>query len=83
MDAAALAEPLAVGAHAVRLAGALLGMRVLVIGAGPIGLATAAFAQRAGARDVVVSEIDAQRRARAGRLGFSSTFILAIWTRSP
>ena len=39
LDAAALAEPLAVGAHAVRLAGSLLGLRVLVIGAGPIGLA--------------------------------------------
>jgi (R,R)-butanediol dehydrogenase / meso-butanediol dehydrogenase / diacetyl reductase len=71
MDAAALAEPLAVGAHAVRLAGSLLGKPVLVIGAGPIGLATAAFALRAGARDVVVSEIDAERRARAGRLGAS------------
>ncbi len=69
LDAAALAEPLAVGAHAVRLAGQLLGRRVLVIGAGPIGLATAAFAARAGARDVVVSEIDSRRRERAGRLG--------------
>jgi (R,R)-butanediol dehydrogenase/meso-butanediol dehydrogenase/diacetyl reductase len=69
LDAAALAEPLAVGAHAVRFAGQLLGCRVLVIGAGPIGLATAAFAQRAGARDIVVSEIDPERRTRAGRLG--------------
>lgn len=69
LDAASLAEPLAVGAHAVRLAGQLLGRRVLVIGAGPIGLATTAFARRAGARDVVVSEIDAARRERAGRLG--------------
>lgn len=69
LDAAALTEPLAVGAHAVRLAGPLLGMRVLVVGAGPIGLATAAFARRAGARDVVVSEIDDERRARAGKLG--------------
>ncbi len=69
LDAAALAEPLAVGAHAVRLAGSLLGRRVLVIGAGPIGLATAAFAQRAGARDVVISEIDSERRARAGSHG--------------
>ena len=68
-DAAALAEPLAVGAHAVRLAGPLLGRRVLVVGAGPIGLATAAFARRAGARDVVVSEIDETRRERATRLG--------------
>ncbi|MGE0700394.1 MAG: zinc-binding dehydrogenase [Hyphomicrobiaceae bacterium] len=69
LDVAALAEPLAVGAHAVRYAGQLLGCRVLVIGAGPIGLATAAFAARAGARDVVVSEIDPIRRERALRLG--------------
>lgn len=69
LDAAALAEPLAVGAHAVRLAGPILGKRVLVIGAGPIGLATAAFAARAGARDVIVSEIDDARRSRATRLG--------------
>ena len=72
LDAAALAEPLAVGAHAVRLAGQLLGRRVLVIGAGPIGLATTAFARRAGARDVVVSELDATRRERALRLGASA-----------
>lgn len=69
LDAAALAEPLAVGAHAVRLAGPLLGKRVLIVGAGPIGLATAAFANRAGARDVVVSEIDETRRSRATQLG--------------
>jgi (R,R)-butanediol dehydrogenase / meso-butanediol dehydrogenase / diacetyl reductase len=72
LDAAALAEPLAVGAHAVRLAGQLLGRRVLIIGAGPIGLATTAFARRAGSRDVVVSEIDPTRRARALRLGSSA-----------
>lgn len=72
LDAAALAEPLAVGAHAVRLAGQLLGRRILIIGAGPIGLATAAFARRAGARDVVVSEIDATRRERASKLGASA-----------
>ncbi|MBV8398797.1 MAG: alcohol dehydrogenase catalytic domain-containing protein, partial [Acetobacteraceae bacterium] len=42
---AALTEPLAVGAHAVRIAGDLYGARVLVIGAGPIGLAVTAFAR--------------------------------------
>jgi 2-desacetyl-2-hydroxyethyl bacteriochlorophyllide A dehydrogenase len=67
--AAALAEPLAVGAHAVRAAGPLLGRRVLVIGAGPIGNATLLFAKASGARDVVVSELDAARRERALRLG--------------
>jgi (R,R)-butanediol dehydrogenase/meso-butanediol dehydrogenase/diacetyl reductase len=68
---AALTEPLSVGAHAVRLAGALLCARVLVIGAGPIGLAVTVFARLAGARHLVVSELDPVRRNRAGRLGAS------------
>lgn len=70
--AAALAEPLAVGAHAVRSAGPLLGRRVLVIGAGPIGNATLLFARAAGARHVVVSELDPTRRNRAKHLGASA-----------
>jgi len=74
LDHAALAEPLAVGAHAVRLAGPLLGRRVLVVGAGPIGLAATAFAARAGARDIIVSEIDATRRERS--LGLGATALI-------
>jgi len=66
---AALTEPLAVGAHAVLLAGSIVGARVLVIGAGPIGLAVSAFAQFAGARQVGVSEIDPTRRQRAVHAG--------------
>jgi (R,R)-butanediol dehydrogenase/meso-butanediol dehydrogenase/diacetyl reductase len=69
LRAAALAEPLAVGAHAVRLAGSLYGRDVLVVGAGPIGLAVVAFARFAGARRITVSEIDPVRRARAGTFG--------------
>jgi (R,R)-butanediol dehydrogenase / meso-butanediol dehydrogenase / diacetyl reductase len=66
---AALTEPLAVGLHAVRAAGSLLGVRVLIVGAGPIGLATMLFAKAAGAREVVVAEPGHARRALAGRLG--------------
>jgi (R,R)-butanediol dehydrogenase/meso-butanediol dehydrogenase/diacetyl reductase len=66
---ATLTEPLAVGAHAVRAAGNLFGARVLVIGAGPIGLAVAMLARLAGASDVVVSEIAAGRRAKAAMIG--------------
>ncbi len=66
---AALAEPLAVGAHAVRMAGAILGARVLILGAGPIGLGVLQFARAAGAGAVVVSEPDATRRQRAASLG--------------
>jgi (R,R)-butanediol dehydrogenase / meso-butanediol dehydrogenase / diacetyl reductase len=69
---AALTEPLAVGAHAVKAAGNLFGRRVLVIGAGPIGLATALFAQVNGAREIVISEPAAGRRALAARLGLAA-----------
>lgn len=48
LDALALVEPLAIGAHAVRRAGVTKGEFVLVVGAGPIGLGTMAFARAAG-----------------------------------
>lgn len=70
---AALAEPLAVGAHAVRMAGAILGARVLILGAGPIGLGVLQFARAAGAGTVVVSEPDPTRRQRATSLGGAAT----------
>ncbi|MBV9250246.1 MAG: zinc-binding dehydrogenase [Acetobacteraceae bacterium] len=70
---AALTEPLSVGLHAVRLAGSLLGARVLVIGAGPIGIAVTTFAHAAGARDLIVSEIDPVRRKRAETFGATAT----------
>jgi (R,R)-butanediol dehydrogenase/meso-butanediol dehydrogenase/diacetyl reductase len=69
----AMVEPLAVGFHAVRKAGSVLGARVLVIGAGPVGLAVTQFARLAGAASVVVSEPRAAGRARAARLGASGT----------
>ncbi len=72
LKAAALTEPLAVGAHAVRLAGSIYGRRVLVVGAGPIGLAVLLFARFAGARSVAVSELDPDRRQRAADLGATS-----------
>jgi 2-desacetyl-2-hydroxyethyl bacteriochlorophyllide A dehydrogenase len=64
----ALLEPLAVAQHAVALAGVAPGMRVLVVGAGPIGLGVAAIARLAGA-EVTVSEPAAGRRARALQVG--------------
>lgn len=47
--AAAMVEFLAIGAHAVRRSGAWEGDRVLVTGAGPIGLGAALFARLRGA----------------------------------
>jgi len=65
----ALVEPLAVGLHAVRKAGSLLGANVLVIGGGPVGLAVAIFARLGGAARVAVSEPHAMRRRRATEVG--------------
>lgn len=71
--AGAMVEPLAVGLHAVRKAGHLLGARVLVIGAGPVGQAVAIFARVAGAACVVVSEPRAPARRRAEAMGATAT----------
>lgn len=66
---AALIEPLAVALHAVRVGGLSAGQRVLITGAGPIGLAVALWARFLGARDVVVSEYAPDRRKLAMRMG--------------
>lgn len=65
----ALAEPLAVGLHAVNVAGLVPGQEVLVIGAGPIGLAVTLWARFFGAESVLVSEPAAGRRAMAEQVG--------------
>jgi L-idonate 5-dehydrogenase len=52
----ACAEPLSVALHAVNQAGKLTGKRVLVTGAGPIGLLVAMAARYAGALEVVVTD---------------------------
>jgi L-idonate 5-dehydrogenase len=54
---AAMAEPLSVCLHALGLAGELLGRRVLVTGCGPIGLLTILAARRAGAAEIVATDI--------------------------
>ncbi len=67
----AMAEPLSVALHAVRRAGPLLGQRVLVTGCGPIGALLVIAARRAGAAQIVVTDIGAYplRKALQGRRG--------------
>jgi 2-desacetyl-2-hydroxyethyl bacteriochlorophyllide A dehydrogenase len=57
----ALVEMLCIGAHAVSRAQLMADDQVVVVGAGPIGLATAQFAKLSGA-DVAVMEISPMRR---------------------
>lgn len=70
-DAVTLLEPLSVGIAAVRKAGVVPASRVLVAGAGPIGVLCAAAAKGFGAAEVVVTDPMAPRRDLA--LGFGAT----------
>ncbi len=68
-ETAALAEPLACCVNGLRNVGVSLGDVVVVLGAGPIGLMHVALARRAGARAVIVSEPNAERREAAHATG--------------
>jgi L-iditol 2-dehydrogenase len=68
-DAAALCEPLSVGIAAVRKARLDAGARVLIAGAGPIGLVVGQVARAYGATEIIVSDPDATRRTRAEDFG--------------
>ena len=64
--AAVLTEFLAIGAHAVRRSGAQAGDRVLVTGAGPIGLGVALFARLNGAEVHLLDTSAARLEAMQG-----------------
>jgi 2-desacetyl-2-hydroxyethyl bacteriochlorophyllide A dehydrogenase len=66
---AALTEPMAVGLHAVNLARLTGHETVVVIGAGPVGLAVLMHLKQRGTTPVIVSEPSRGRRALAERLG--------------
>ena len=66
---AAFAEPFAVCLHAVNRAGPLLGKRVLVTGAGPIGALTVIAARRAGALEIVATDVADAPLAAARKVG--------------
>lgn len=68
-QAAALIEPFAISAHAVRRAAITPGEQVLVVGAGPIGLGAAAIAKADGAQVVVADTSPARREHVATHLG--------------
>lgn len=76
LERAALAEPLAVAMHAVNLARSVTGRRVLVIGAGPIGLLVAAAAVHAGAAVVGAADVRTEPLDRARSLGAEETFLV-------
>jgi (R,R)-butanediol dehydrogenase/meso-butanediol dehydrogenase/diacetyl reductase/L-iditol 2-dehydrogenase len=76
-EAGTLIEPLAVAVHAVRRADIGLGEKVLVIGAGAIGILIAALCRKNGATQVVVADYAAHRLGKALEMGATSVVNLA------
>lgn len=72
LDQLALIETLGIGYHAVERGQVAAGEWVVVVGAGPIGLATMQFAVLAGAR-VIAVDINPDRRRFCRRLGVEHT----------
>lgn len=64
-----MAEPLSVALHAVNRAGALLGKHVLVTGCGPIGALVVIAARRAGATQIVATDMATQPLRAALKVG--------------
>jgi len=71
-DQLALVETLGIGAHAVDRASVKPGEEILVVGAGPIGIAVAQFASAAGAR-VHMIEKNEWRRSFVERMGYTAS----------
>jgi L-iditol 2-dehydrogenase len=72
-EEAALLEPLSVGIWACRKGEVGPGSRVLVTGAGPIGLVCIQVARACGASEVVVTDLSAERLGVATELGATGT----------
>lgn len=64
-DEGAMIEPLAVAVHAVKQAGDVKGLKIVVLGAGPIGNLVAQTAKGMGAESVMVTDVSDLRLAKA------------------
>jgi (R,R)-butanediol dehydrogenase/meso-butanediol dehydrogenase/diacetyl reductase len=74
MATAALSEPLGVAVHGVRISGLAIGQRVLVLGAGTIGLMAIVAARAGGAGEILVTARRPQQKAAALALGADRVF---------
>jgi L-iditol 2-dehydrogenase len=69
LAAAALCEPLSVGIWSNKKAGTAAGSRILIAGAGPVGVLVAQVARAFGAAEIIVSDVAEPRRRAALRYG--------------
>lgn len=74
---AAVGEPLAVCLHAAKQAGDMVGKRVLVTGCGPIGMLCILVARRAGAAEIIATDITPFTLDMARKIGADATINVA------
>lgn len=72
-DEGAMIEPLAVAVHAVNRAGNVKGLKIAVLGAGPIGNLVAQTAKGMGAESVLITDISDIRLEKAKECGVAYT----------
>lgn len=76
MQEGALLEPLSVGVHACKRANIGVGSKVLILGAGPIGLVTLLVAKAMGASKILITDLEQDRLNLAMQLG--ADYILLV-----
>ncbi|CDK25468.1 unnamed protein product [Kuraishia capsulata CBS 1993] len=72
LEEGALVEPLSVGVHSCRLADVKFGDKLVVFGAGPVGLLVAAVGKAFGATDVLIVDIVEDKLQFAKKLGVAT-----------
>ena len=72
-NAGAMIEPLAVAVHAVRRVGDVKGLKIAVLGAGPIGNMVAQAAKGLGAEAVLITDVSDYRLSLAKQVGVDYT----------
>ncbi len=70
---AALVEPLAVGVHAVKRGGNIFNKNIVIIGAGMIGLSILLCVVKAGANNIIVTDLSDERLELAKKFGATQT----------
>lgn len=73
LEKAALAEPLSVGLHGINIGRVQPGDKVVVLGAGPIGLCTVVCLRHRGVTDILIADLSDARLERARQLGAAVT----------
>jgi threonine dehydrogenase-like Zn-dependent dehydrogenase len=77
LEEGAMCEPLSVGVHACQRASIGPNTKVLIMGAGPIGLVTLLAAHAFGSPKVVIADISPERLKVAEELGANASVVLS------